>query len=116
MSQEYLEKLFSQSYSIYAKLHNRNQSADYSISTASVERTESAYSFNSEASIPISDKIKFFENGNDVKVKDINDISIYDSILEDINSLVSDFKSVCSLASSSDVVGSLISTMEVVVS
>ena len=62
MSQEYLEKLFSQSYSIYAKLHNRNQSADYSISTASVERTESAYSFNSEASIPISDKIKFFEN------------------------------------------------------
>lgn len=85
MSQEYLEKLFSQSYSIYAKLHNRNQSADYSISTASVERTESAYSFNSEASIPISDKIKFFENGNDVKVKDINDISIYDSILEDIN-------------------------------
>ena len=85
MSQEYLEKLFSQSYSIYAKLHNRNQSADYSINTASVERTESAYSFNSEASIPISDKIKFFENGNDVKVKDINDISIYDSILEDIN-------------------------------
>lgn len=85
MSQEYLEKLFSQSYSIYAKLHNRNQSADYSINSAAVERTESAYSFNGESSIPISDKIKFFENGNDVKVKDIIDISIFDSVLEDIN-------------------------------
>ena len=85
MSQEYLKKLFSQSYSIYAKLHNRNQSADYSINSAAIERTESAYSFNGETSIPISDKIKFFENRNDMKVKDIIDISILDSTLEDIN-------------------------------
>ena len=85
MSQEYLKKLFSQSYSIYAKLHNRNQSADYSINSAAIERTESAYSFNGETSIPISDKVKFFEKRNDMKVKDIIDISILDSTLEDIN-------------------------------
>lgn len=88
MSKERFELLFSNKYSIYTKLHNKNNFNDNMNNL--IGRTSSVYSISGEAApgiIPLmNNQNKFIDEetptGNN---KNITDISLRDSSLEDIN-------------------------------